>query len=52
MSNPLKDIQNAYGAAIRNRLQLQYRLDTESYPEYYEALKIEIAAKQALENLQ
>ncbi len=48
--NPLKDIENAYGKAIKERLQLQYRLDPESYPEYIIALKAEIQAKLDLEN--
>jgi hypothetical protein len=53
--NPLRNLQDAYGRAIKERLQNQYALTYNNvyvdYPEYIESLKVEIAAKQQLENL-
>ena len=53
MNNPLKNIENAYGKAIKERLQIQYSLIGVSLTDdYYNALKVEIKAKQQLETLQ
>ena len=51
--NPLRNLQDLYGKAVKERLQNQYALTYNSvdYPEYIESLKAEIDAKQALENL-